>query len=158
MEPLFTDKNKILKLKTIMSEWVGTPHQHLKAEKGKGADCGLFIAKCLNEMGIIISMDFWEYHPRFWQNITSKELILNYVSKVSKSFTDKRYIMKEVFDKKFIPGDILTFSLRSKLTNHIAVYFGNNFLIHSINKRGVNITDFSTMYKNRLTKVYRICH
>lgn len=156
MTPLFLDKEKLIKLKGTMLKWVGTPYNHLQVEIGKGADCGLFIAKCLYDIGIIHSMNFWNYHPRFWQNITDKELIIEYVEKVADSFTKSKYCMKEVSTAVLLAGDIITFALRSKRTNHIGVYFGNNFMMHSLNNRGVCVVDLSSIYKNRLTKVYRI--
>lgn len=151
MIPLFTDKKKWFEFVMILIDWLGTPYAHWQTVKGKGADCGLFIAACLKELGVIDNIEY-KYAPRFWHKFTNNEVLLNII----KDFKSKNYKLLKVNEDKFVKGDILTFSLRSRLTNHIAVYLGNEMIIHSINYRGVCIMPLKSIYKRRITSIYRI--
>jgi len=148
---LFTDKMQWYKFIKILLGWLGTPHKHLQMEKGKGADCALFIAACLKEYGVLKKITFKEI-PRFWHFITDKnEVILDHILQyIQENFNDN-FTLKKVDTP--MRGDIITFNLRSKVSNHMGVYFGNGLIINSINNRGVCIIPIFT---NRITNIYRI--
>jgi len=134
--------------KSLIS-WLGTPYAHFEMTKGKGADCALFIAACLKEIGLLKEINY-TYHPRFWHNFTKQEVILDHIANIIKEGCN----LKKVSDK-FMAGDILTFALKSDVTNHVAVYMGNDLIINSMNSRGVCIIPLKYFKKN-LTNIYRI--
>ena len=148
--PLFINKMQWYKFILILLSWLGTPYKHFQMEKGKGADCGLFIAACLKEFGILKKVTY-EYHPRTWL-FTEKEVVLNHITDYIKNNFKENYTLCKVNDK-LLKGDLLLFSLRSKVSNHLGIYLGNGFMINSINKRGVCVMP---IFKNRITNVYRI--
>jgi len=148
--PLFTDKIYWYKLIKILLSWLGTPHKHLQMKKGVGADCALFIADCLKEMGILDKITF-DYHPRFW-DLTKTEVLLNHILEYIKNNFNKNFVLKNVKDK-LLRGDIITFNLRSKVSNHMGLYMGNGLIINSVNNRGVCIMP---IFQNRITNIFRI--
>ena len=151
MKALFTNKNTWYKFLKILLSWLGTPYAHWQMEKKKGADCGLFIAACLKEFKIINDINF-KRQDRFWHQFTENEIILNIIKDIKSEY----YKFVKVDSNKLIKGDILLFNIRSKLSNHAAVYFGNNFMINSLNGKGVCIKHIDSSYFKRLTNVYRI--
>lgn len=151
MKALFTKKNKWFEFSTILTQWLGTPYAHWKMEKHKGADCGLFVASCLKEMKILNDIDFTR-QDRFWHQFTENEVILNIIKNIKSEY----YKFIKVDSEDLKQGDILLFNLRSKLSNHVAVYFGNNLMINSLNGRGVCMKPLDRTYLKRLTNVYRI--
>ena len=154
--PLFINKNYWYRLIKLFLEWIGTPYAHFKMEKGEGADCALFIASCLKDMGILKEVRYKYYH-RFWHRFESTEVILNHIVEyIRDNFNQSFYMEKEDKDVELIRGDILVFSLRSRVSNHISMYLGNDLMINSINGRGVCIMPLSSIYKNRLTNIFRI--
>lgn len=140
----------------ICIDWLGTPYKHFKMEKGYGADCALFIASCLKELGVLNKICY-KYYDRFWHRVTTYEVILDHIAGSISEHLNKEYEFKKL-DKKtdLTRGDLMTFSLRSKVTNHIAIYLGNKLILNSINGRGVCIMPLSNIYKNRTTNIFRI--
>jgi len=148
---VFKDKMQWYKFVKILLSWLGTPHKHLQYEKKVGADCALFLAACLKEFGVIKNITF-ETIPQFWHMITEEnEVILNHILLYIKENFHDRFTLKKV--DKLMRGDIITFNLRSKVSNHIGLYFGNGLMINSVNNRGVCIIP---VFTNRITNIYRI--
>jgi cell wall-associated NlpC family hydrolase len=152
MEPVFTDKSMWHNFLSSLTRWIGTPYKHWGMIKGKGADCGLFVASCLQEICILPEIDF-KRQDRFWHQFTNNEVILDIIKNVS---LFENFKIKKVETITPIKGDILGFKIRSKLTNHIGVYIGNDFIINSVNLRGVCVMPLSTIYKNRISSIHRI--
>ena len=140
----------------ICTEWLGTPYKHFKMEKGYGADCALFIAACIKEIGILKEICY-KYYDRFWYVVTTHEVILEHITGSISDNLSPGYEFKKL-DKKsdLMRGDLITFSLRSKVTNHIAVYLGNKLMLNSINGRGVCVMPLNSIYRNRMTHIFRI--
>lgn len=156
MKPVFKEENNWAIFYNILIKWIGTEYKHLQYEIGKGADCGLFIAKCLQDFGILTNIEI-KYHPRFWYTNLTKEILLNYIDEFFTKRINQKYIVKKVNrDKELINGDILTFNLKSNLTNHIGVYIEENHIIDSRNSIGVKINEYDEFYLNKLTNIYRI--
>lgn len=148
--PVFLNKLQWYRFVKILISWLGTPYGHFQYEKGKGADCGLFIAACLKEFGVLKEITF-NYAPRFWHMVGKTEVILNHILDYIKNNFIDGYTLQRVNDLQ--KGDIITFRWTGELTNHIGLYLGNKVMINSINDRGVCIRE---IYKNRITNIYRL--
>jgi len=133
-----------------LNSWLGTPYAHYQYEKKKGADCALFIADSLKEIGILKKLDY-TYFARFWHMIGNTEVLLNHINNYIKNNFCEPFTLQEVNNYKI--GDLITFKLRSKLTNHLGVYIGNEMMINSIVNRGVCVTP---IFKKRISKIFRI--
>ena len=154
--PVFTNNIMWYQFLMICTEWIGTPYKHFKMQKGYGADCALFIAACLKEIGILKEI-VYKYYPRFWHKVTSREVILDHIAgSISENMENGFEFKKIDKDNKLMRGDLITFSLRSKVTNHIAIYLDNKLILNSINGRGVCIMPLGNIYKNRITNIFRI--
>lgn len=153
---LFTDKKKWYSLFKELIQWLGTPHRHLQAEIGKGADCALFFAKCLESIGVLNKVNF-TYAPRFWHKFLKENVLLQHISDyMVNNFNIKYSLISKDINTNLQRGDLLVFRIRSKLANHMAMYLGNSLIINSVGGRGVCIIHYSDVYKKRLTNVYRI--
>jgi len=152
---IFYDKMIWYRLLTVLLDWLGTPYAHFKMDKKRGADCALFIAACLKEIGILKNIAY-KYYPRFWHKFTETEVILNHITGSINENIKKGYRLVNVNKNNLTKGDIIIFSIRSKVSNHVALYLGNNLITHSINGRGVCIVPLSNEYKNRITNNFRI--
>lgn len=155
MEPLFKNNIQWNGFYKQLNDWIGTPYKHFKMEKGIGADCCLFIAYCLEKVGIIKDSEF-DRPVRFWHRYLQKEYLLECINDMIDNKVDnKRYVIKKVNDSKIIRGDILIFNLLSKLSNHMAIYLNNDFVINAYGKE-VCIMEYDNKFKNRLTNKFRI--
>ena len=147
---VFTDNNKWYQFLTILNSWLGTPYGHFQYKKGKGADCGLFIAACLKEFGVLKRITY-EYAPRFWHMIGQTEVIIEHIIKYINENFIEGYTLQKV--NQLQRGDIITFRWTGKLSNHIGLYLGNKVMINSMNGRGVCIKE---VYNSRITNIYRL--
>ena len=90
--PVFKNKLQWYRFVKILISWLGTPYGHFQFEKGKGADCGLFIAACLKEFGVLKSITF-DYAPRFWHMVGQTEVLLNHVFDYIKNHGGADYVL-----------------------------------------------------------------
>lgn len=149
-------KNEMLyeKLKEEAFTWIGTPYGHFKKERGIGADCALFINEIFVTLKIIRPIEY-DYHDRFWFTFRTREIILEQINTSFKQALYQGFSLEEkTSDCK--RGDLLTFAMRSKLTNHIALYLEGDQIIHSLQRCGVCIHGFTDEYKSNQTHCYRI--
>ena len=156
MIPVFT--NNILKteLQKELHSWIGTPYFHWGQEKGKSADCSLFIARSLININVL--NDFiLKYQSRIWVKYGNEEILLNIFNLIMNTYLKKAYICKEILDKneQLIIGDFLVYSINSKFTNHMSMLFNDTQIIESNNKNGVCLqTILNNIFK--ITHIYRI--
>jgi hypothetical protein len=137
--------------------WKGTPHRHLQCVKGEAADCGMFILDALVQTGAsrryIVNK-----HSRLWYYFTDKEVILDIINEVRKSYMQTGFNMVRVNDITDIAsGDILTFALVDNVekSNHIAVVINDTEVIHSVKKFGVIISPLKD-YEKRISNIFRV--
>lgn len=137
-----------------LRSWINTPYWRNEGIKGRGADCSLFIACVLKEIGILERIIKPEYLPKDWQTHGTEDLFFENFQ-AHKKFLRPGLIVEEVV-QPFQPGDWLLFSTSiRRLLNHSAIYLGNNEIIHSIESKGVVIENLSKWQKH-LRKVYRL--
>src|SRR5574343_56223 len=65
MNPFFVGSWKERLLAELKS-WIGTPYRHLGHYKGRGADCTLFIATAMLNIGIIGKLTYEHYHADWY--------------------------------------------------------------------------------------------
>ncbi len=79
----------------------------------------------------------------------------------------KKYIERYEKDKPILsiynkvdpppkPFDILVFKNVAGIATHIAIYIGNNKILHTIRNRNPSITEYNNFWKNRLYGIFRI--
>jgi len=129
------------KLSSIALEWVGTPWIHNQSTKHLGCDCVGFLIGIGRESGIIpkdFSVPNYPRIPRFNSIINTLETI--------KSL----YNVQSPYDI----DDILVINY-GQLVCHVALYLGNDKIIHADNLHGVHITAIN-FYKDKIAAIYRI--
>jgi len=154
MKPLFSYKTYAKKYKRILESWVGTPYHHMWHTKGRGADCSLFIAECVKELGILDTMIKVNYYPTDWHIHTDRHLLEDTIKNVK--FKKGLKLIEIDTGSKFMFGDLLLFSFVSTgIPHHSAVYMGNNEIIQA-GKDTVSKTMLDYRWKRHLKKAYRI--
>ena len=158
--PYFCNQENWNTFKNELLSWEGTPYRHFQKAKGYGADCTMFVASALINIGILTKIDY-EYYSKDWHSHTDDPIVENGISKnFSKNIASKDLKFLKVLQNKndFVRGDIaLIWTVKSSLSNHCSVLWdSDDKMIHSINHSGVEITHYvkwwkrHTRYKLRL--------
>ncbi len=158
MKYLFSDNKKLEAFIMELKSWSGTPYRHFKAEKGIGADCGLYIAQSLKTVGILKNVTY-DYYPRGWFIFTTAEAVIDNIrDHISKDLQSGIVLeMKDYIRQQLFPGDIVAMSnTPMKVINHLAVVIGKNLIIHSHCKYGVTIENFD-QYETQCKKIFTLC-
>lgn len=151
MKYFFEDIENQKKLKKILDEWVGTPWRHRCGVKGKGADCIHFVARVLEELGLLIWRDglIPDYAPD-WHLHNTRELL--------KDALEKEVRGEWVNIENPMNGDILL-SHYAKAASHAGFYF-DGYVYQAIrlrNKGGVfKITINDLYFKRNIKFNYRV--
>jgi cell wall-associated NlpC family hydrolase len=154
--PYFYDDNNWRRCIMELSTWNGTPYRHMWNKKGRGADCTLFLATVLQEIGVLKNISY-DYYPKDWHIHTNTELIRNKIASHLKSNSVDGIEMVESINKDFfVRGDLISFSTTKKnLTNHVAMWIGNNRMYNSINNRGVCKIKYGSWWMKRFKSLLR---
>lgn len=153
MQSIFKDDNIYEQLKLEAFAWIGTPYRHFMAEKGVGADCALFIQEIFITLNIVKHVEY-PYQDRFWFMFKSKEMLLEQINTNFKYSLCPGLLLEEV--SNFERGDLLTFAIKSALTNHVSLLLEGDNILHSIQRRGVIVQPYTQEYQDALTYHYRI--
>lgn len=167
MEPYFKNNAIWEKYLRVIHSWKDTPFRHMKMEKGRGADCMMFIGGTWIEMGILQKAEF-EYYPRDWPHNDNKEVLLEYAEHhirncLCPGFLIERYSLQSLA-REYEPmrGDVITYATvrkadKSKIvTNHSGLYIGENQQMMTIEKIGVHVTTYTNWWKRIQTYAFRV--
>lgn len=160
LKPYFCNNENWNKFSEELASWIGTPYRHYQRAKGYGADCTMFIASCLINVGILTKIDY-EYYSKDWHNHTDDPIVENGISRnFNTNISSKKLKFLKVLKNNddWVRGDIvLIWTVKPTLSNHCSVLWGDgNTMIHSINHAGVEFTHYvkwwrrHTRYKLRL--------
>jgi cell wall-associated NlpC family hydrolase len=125
-------------------EWVGTPYRHFSSVKGSGADCGLFIMKVYENVGLINYVQP-AFYPVDWafHNPTGEmfeQIVKGYCIEISKGEEGL--------------GDIILYKF-GKVLSHAAIIVENDMIIHSEKPVGVKLSNRWTCdWSDRERKYY----
>ena len=151
MKKYFRIKSRRKKFEEILNTWIGTPYHHMWHTKHRGADCSLFIAECLIELGILKKINKVSCYPCDW-HINSDMNLLEETVQTAKLIDNLQLV--EVKDLYF--GDTMLFSFVStNIPHHSAVYCGHNTIVQA-GKGGVAKTLLDNRWRKHLIKTYRI--
>lgn len=140
------DKMKNYRQKVIdeAKTWVGTKYKHYSSVKGAGVDCGLFIMKVYENIGLIkfkqpsfYPLD-WAYHNPVGE--VFKDIVEEYCDEITKEEVDI--------------GDIILYKF-GKCLSHASIVIEDNKIIHSEINIGVKISNrFTSQWFSRERKYY----
>jgi len=162
MNEYFSSEEKKEELRKLLYEWKGTPHRHLVAIKGKGADCTLFCWEILKEIGAMKDLRV--------DNIPMKEGYINYPQdravhnkdEILLQVLESVPILKTIFKGKVgsfvgVPkdGDVCCYQF-GKSTAHMGIYFEGR-VWQSLTNTEVYPEPFGTpKFKKRLSAIFRL--
>ena len=144
----FDDIENNNRLEKSLKEWMDTPYRHHCGVKGLGCDCIHFVAKVLEEVGLIaVDKKLIPDYPKDWHLHNSRELLSEGIKRVLN--------VKEIGTDSFMNGDIVLFHY-GKAASHAAFYF-NGYLYQSLNGVGVTkINASDTVFKRQMRLAYRV--
>ncbi len=132
------------KISKEAKEWIGTPYKHFSSVKGAGADCGLFIMKVYENVGLIVykQPDFypldWAYHR------PTGELFERIVASYCVETTEEKAGL----------GDIILYKF-GKVLSHASIIVEDEMIIHSEVRIGVKLSNrFTCDWYDRERKYY----
>jgi len=148
MRYFFDIKENDAALKRILDEWLGTPFRHHCGVKGKGCDCVHFVAKVLEELGIIKwRNNLIPEYPRDWHLHQTREALKDSVLRELKA--------ESVTFDSLRNGDILL-SHYGKASSHAAIYYEEH-VYQSLTKIGVKRINFNdSTYFKQMKFAFRI--
>jgi cell wall-associated NlpC family hydrolase len=159
LAPHFEDDQIWARMDQIARSWLGTPYKHITCVKGRGADCTLFIGACWVEGKILRTMEYY-YYPKEWYIHATKDTIVeslyrHFEKHASSGFGIAQYKPEET---ELMRGDLLTFAIHSprQITNHAAMYMGDEKVIHASPSKGVVLVPFSHYLKPKVTNIFRV--
>jgi len=143
-------ENTLLKenLNREIKSWLETPYCHWGNKKGIGADCSLFILKIFQDIGIINDFTI-PYRDRVWSKYGTEEVLLQKIEEIRIKYIKMNYYLLQIFEKTFFFGDLLTFSSRDRLTDHMAIYIDKGEIVESTESMGVHVLKLD----NRICKL-----
>lgn len=152
---LFEDDSKWERFKTELFSWESTPYRHMQHVKGRGADCTLFIAQAMVNVGFLNKVEY-DYYPRDWHIHTKKEFVLEALEKHIKSNLPPNIGAIDLTNQDaLIRGDLIMYSTTKKnVTNHCAIVLDEfdgrcQITIHSIQGRGVSTFPLGRTWKRK---------
>ena len=161
MRPYFENNNNWNKLLIEFEEWKGTPYRHLTRVKGRGADCTLFIGSMYLGLGILTDINY-EYYPRDWHKHTKEEKVLQAILKHYKDHCASGISIERIQGNTIDlvqRGDMLTFNNPTQgitVSHHAGIYKEQDWLINSIENRGVCEMQLGSFWRKRITNIFRI--
>ena len=138
----------------IVASWVGTPYRHVTMVKGRGADCALFIGACWKEMGVLTDVTY-DYYPKDWYVHSTTELVLDSLYRHFQNHAAPGLAI-ERHEGTPLRGDALALSMGSRVSNHTALYMGDNKVVHASPKKGVVEARFGHWMRPCVTNVFRV--
>jgi len=124
MEPFYKEA-KLIELENVLTSWLNTPFRHGCGVKGRGADCGTFVLRVLEETKFTNKPYKIPFYASDWFRHKGDDRMLNWM------------ITNIPHEELKAPEDgcIMLFHF-GRLTSHSAIYL-NGHLYHSLNRIGV---------------------
>jgi len=148
MEYFFDDEEKQRELKRILDEWMGTPFRHQCGVKGMGCDCSYFVARVLEELGILKwRKDLMPDYPKDWHFHTTRELV--------KEQVEKELRCEPIGLDHFFNGDVILLHF-GKASSHMGIFY-DGYIYRSLEGVGVcRSSAHEKSLKKRMRFAYRI--
>lgn len=139
--------------------WNNVPYEHM-GETKSGVDCSKLLGQILFAMGVLKGNLEKVYKAPDWMLSGKQEVLLDFVNETLKEYLNKKdfYFSKiKAPLKELYFGDFLFFSLvKSGVTNHAAIYLGEDKIFHCLTKQKCCIDQLSFSWRKRITQVYRL--
>jgi cell wall-associated NlpC family hydrolase len=137
-------------METNWEKYIGIPYKHLGIDPKKGLDC-LNLIKYIYKEELNIELP---YTTRNFCDILDE----NWYSRTHERYFDDSKIFANGWEKTntLEPFDAITMVMgTSSITNHCALYIGNNRIIHTIQNHKSHIAVYGSYYKQYTMGVYK---
>ncbi len=148
MTPVFESTDMQDKLRRTLTSWLGTPYRHRAGVKGMGCDCIHFVARVMEELGLLTWRDdIMPDYPRDWHIHNTRELLSESI--------EKEFTVKQQPPGCFANGDILLFHF-GKAASHAGI-FCDDTIWQAMDRIGViAMTVQDRIMMRQLRYVYRV--
>lgn len=139
MEPFHRDINELLKIK----------YKYNGTDPKEGLNCFTFILYYFNKLSEYESLQLPNFEPNWW---TKEELIDLFYMTLLKLFRSAILYDGTAYPTRLYENQVLGFSKYDeyrKIT-HIGIYIGDKKFIHCCEKKGVVISNLSTIMKIKI--------
>ncbi|HPH54104.1 MAG TPA: amidase domain-containing protein [Bacteroidales bacterium] len=154
MKPYFENDQHWQQFFEILQSWIGTRYRHFTGVKGRGADCTLFIAQSLIELGVLEKITY-DYYPKDWHLNHKRELIKEYISKNVKHLVGGLKIVQT--DDTWMRGDLVLFCMNKLgVSNHASIVIDEKSIMGAVACRGVAIMEINNYWRRHVTYLYRL--
>lgn len=144
----FTSMEKQKILKKILDDWIGTPFRHHCGVKGLGCDCPHFVARVLEEIGLLT----WHKNliPKYAKDMPLHNTHELFAEKLVQSTKAEKVKLTDLKN-----GDVILFD-SGKAASHGAIYF-DGYIYQALYKVGVcKIRSTTPFLKKRARFAYRM--
>lgn len=154
MNPFFVGSWKERLLAELKS-WIGTPYRHLGHYKGRGADCTLFIATAMLNIGIIGKLTYEHYHADWYVHAKDDFIATSYRENEKNFLVDATIV--NVDPSSMVFGDVPLISfVPSKVAHHCGVFLEDGNFIHCAPHRGVIIGRWHRWWSDKAVGALRL--
>ena len=134
-------------------KYTGMPYKHLGQDPALGIDCFNLCALVYEkELDIVLpykTYDFCNIADDVWYQKTNKELILTAATSGVENFEWSKVSSPKTYD-------IITLSIgATNITNHCALYLGNNKMLQIMDKKVSWVAPYGNYYKQYTTGIFR---
>jgi cell wall-associated NlpC family hydrolase len=154
MIPVFLNDAAWAAMKQIAESWLGTPYRHMQVNKGRGADCTLFLAACLREAGYLTKIEYG-YYPRDWHQHTTQEIVMEGFMRHTRGALAPGLAMVEADGS--LRGDLMLLAATGTgVSHHTVMRWEDDRVIHAHGPRGVHLAPFGARFLEAVTSRWRL--
>ena len=137
-------------MESIPEKYLNIPFKHLGVSLTTGIDCFNLIREFYsNELSILIP-----YTTRTWCNIIDENWYYKTHQELVKNVTKEEYGWKPIDSVE--PYCLITMCIgTSTITNHCAMYVGNNKMLQTLQNTQSHLAEYGRFYKQYTTGIYR---
>jgi cell wall-associated NlpC family hydrolase len=137
-------------METSWDKYVGLPFKHLGIDPETGIDCFNLI-KCIYKKELNIELP---YTTRNFCDIIDD----NWYARTHERLIDNVSNLKYGWEKtdKLEPYNVITMTMgSSNITNHCAIYIGNNKILHTLQNHKSHIAVYGSYYKQYTMGIFK---
>lgn len=159
MTPYFQDDDHWTALLVELESWLKTPYHAMTQQKGRGADCTLFIARACQNIGILSTIDVRYVAPDWFRHTKDSVILASFLAHEKYLLPNLHFFESQEVSDDPLRGDILLIALnKGAPAHHCGIYCGDNRMLHCSNHSGVHYAWYKGWFRTRTKHVLRVIY